>query len=121
LPRLCRGSIDDHQFPKDGRVRWERGRPLENVLEGQIVCPLEIDPPFELLELFAHFRQPELFKRGSTIDDRDDFRVRQQAKNILDEGWQVMFDRDDSVIGGKGRMLNPAFFDRGEYHGRAGE
>src|SRR6516164_6242077 len=96
MRETCR--INRHQVPEDRRVRRQRGRLFQYVLERQIIEPRERHPLLKRFELSTHLLQPELFVWGIANHHGHVFRVRQEAQDIVDDARKIVCEWDDGVI-----------------------
>src|SRR4029079_15815953 len=110
-----------HLVPVDCGMRRQRSGALQDVCERSIIVPDERNPLCKRRKLFAQDLQPQSFKSRIANHHSYGFGVRQDAKDILDDGREVLRDRDDSVILWETRTLNEALLHCCEYHRSRGK
>ena len=81
--------IADEQGEEDERARRQRGHPLQQLVERQVVEPGEAYAVVEGLERLLKDRRPEPLERGGPDHDGDVVRVGRQLQDVLDQAREV--------------------------------
>ena len=111
-------AIDRHQAPEQNGMWRKRRRPLQYFREGEIGIPDECDPVFEGLDFPLCLLEPKFLQGRGAYDHGNRLRVRQDPKNAIEKGREIVVNRDDRVAIGQICPVHQSLLDRRQHHGR---
>jgi hypothetical protein len=114
-------AIDRHQAPEQDGMWRERRRPLQYFRKGEIGIPDECDPVFEGLDFPLYLLEPKFLQGRGAYDHGNRLRIRQDLKNAVEKGREIVVNRDDGVAIGQIRPVHQPLLDRRQHHGCLGK
>ena len=92
----CR--IDAHQVPIDGGMRRKTCGVLQDLLERQLVVPLDVHASRKRCELELELVPPRRFSRRHSAHDFDRLREGQHTQDIFEGSAVVTIHRHDRIV-----------------------
>src|SRR3954453_10348495 len=90
-------AIDRHQAPEQHSMWRERRSPLQYFRKGEIAIPDERDPAFEEHGFLLYLLEPKFLQGRGAYDHGNRLRVRQDLKNAVEKGREIIVNRDYGV------------------------